>query len=276
MANLILCDIDGTLIRRGHGFSASTAEAMARLRAQGHYIALASGRNLWSCRQIIPEELPVSHWLFSTGVGVWDVAGKCVLRRRELTALESRRIAEVLESIQADYMVLAPLEDCPRFVYRRFGRLENACTDFDKRLAEYAGMSRLLAEGEESRLATACQFLIFLPSGDARLERLRDCLADDFTFVHSNSPYGGTTVWAEVFSRAAGKARAGEWLASQPDLDITATYALGNDFNDLDMLRWADHAMVTPNAPAALQAMFPVTQADTDGAFAEAVQRWGM
>jgi hydroxymethylpyrimidine pyrophosphatase-like HAD family hydrolase len=49
---------------------------------------------------------------------------------------------------------------------------------------------------------------------------------------------------------------------------------VGNDFNDLDLLEWAQTRFVTANAPAQLRKRFPAVASNNHGGVAEAVERW--
>jgi hydroxymethylpyrimidine pyrophosphatase-like HAD family hydrolase len=48
--------------------------------------------------------------------------------------------------------------------------------------------------------------------------------------------------------------------------------AVGNDYNDLDLLEWADHAYVVGNAPAELRARYTAVASNEEGGFSAAVK----
>jgi len=49
---------------------------------------------------------------------------------------------------------------------------------------------------------------------------------------------------------------------------------VGNDFNDLDLLEWAQTRFVTANAPAELKKRFPAVASNNQGGVSEAIARW--
>jgi len=50
--------------------------------------------------------------------------------------------------------------------------------------------------------------------------------------------------------------------------------AVGNDYNDLDLLRWAAKSFVVNNAPGELLARFPAVRSGDESDFSEAVALW--
>jgi len=50
--------------------------------------------------------------------------------------------------------------------------------------------------------------------------------------------------------------------------------AIGNDYNDQDLLEWAGNAFVTANSPAKLKGLFRPVAANDEGGVAEAIHVW--
>ncbi len=131
-------------------------------------------------------------------------------------------------------------------------------------------------DGDEP-FAAASQFIVVLPPDETRISAIRSKLSD-YSVIRATSPMDNHTVCLEIFNRNAGKGNSAKWLAQEflPSKGIVVgnVYAIGNDYNDLDMLELADFAFLTPNAPPPLKEIYPVTREDTDGALAEAVAEW--
>ena len=78
----------------------------------------------------------------------------------------------------------------------------------------------------------------------------------------------------EIFAPEVSKSGAAAWLAASCGIAREEVCAVGNDYNDEDLLSWAGRAYVVGNAPPALRSRF-VTVADNDhGGVAEAAARW--
>ncbi len=52
------------------------------------------------------------------------------------------------------------------------------------------------------------------------------------------------------------------------------TMAIGNDYNDLDLLDWAAQSFVVDNAPVDLKCRFQQVGSNNNGGVAEAVNHW--
>ena len=159
------------------------------------------------------------------------------------------RAIDVLEQMKLDFMVHDAVPDNHRFLWRRFGR---ANPDFDRRLSLYAGHHHML-EQESTPVCDAAQLLAIAPSGDPT--SLHDELArylPNLNIVRTTSPLDHCSVWYEIFPKTVGKSHAAQWVCDHFGLDAATALAVGNDFNDVDMLRWASVARVVANAPEPL------------------------
>lgn len=274
MPRLILCDLDGTLIRPGHPLSEECREAMKALVEQGDIVAIASGRSLYSGRHILLPGLPISYWLFSTGAGILDWTTQKVIYKNELSPEMVRQAAQVLIEGREDFMIQAPIPDNHKFVYCKFDRPENCGTDFFRRCEVYQDFCTPF-EPDNYVYQSSSQLIAVLPPDDERINRIRARLPG-YQVVRATSPLDNHSVWLEIFNRAAGKANAAIWLASQLKISPENTYAIGNDYNDCDMLDWAAHRFITPNSPQDMQKKYRVTTANTEGALPEALKAWNI
>jgi hydroxymethylpyrimidine pyrophosphatase-like HAD family hydrolase len=169
-------------------------------------------------------------------------------------------------------MVHEPIPENHRFVYREV-RAED--TDFRRRCEFYQGMCAPIAT-PTVQVDAACQVIGILKPDPERFNRVRDRL-EEFSVVRTTSPMDGHNMWMEIFPYCVSKSAGSEWLMTWLGIDVEhRTYALGNDYNDLDLLAWAAHSAVTDNAPDELKHIFEVTVSNNDHALSEAVRAWGL
>jgi hydroxymethylpyrimidine pyrophosphatase-like HAD family hydrolase len=168
-------------------------------------------------------------------------------------------------------MVHEPVPDNHRFVFHE-GQPES--TDFRRRCELYAPYCRAWA-GDERFGEGASQFVVIMPPDLARFERLAQAAAG-LSVVRTTSPLDGVSLWMELFAAGTNKSGAAAWLSGRLGIAARDTYAVGNDFNDLDLLAWAAQARVTANAPAELASRFGVVPSHDEGGFAYAVRGWGL
>lgn len=273
MPRLILCDLDGTLISHGKPLTASTIETMAHIQSNGDYVAIASGRSIQSGLGVMPHNMPISYWIFSTGAGIMDWKTREIICRNELEANDVRTAVDVLLSLREDFMVQETIPQNHRFIYRKFTRNKNAGTDFFRRCDVNRQFCHEATDDELANIGKASQLIAVIPPDMTRIEAITSRLTN-LSCIRATSPMDGHSIWLEIFNQNVGKAKGAQWLADKLGISHDNTFAFGNDYNDLDMLRWAGHSAVTPNAPDELKAFFHATNAETDYAFQEIAEYW--
>jgi hydroxymethylpyrimidine pyrophosphatase-like HAD family hydrolase len=179
---------------------------------------------------------------------------------------------EFLKNSELDFMLHHAVPDNHRFAYRRASR-DNA--DFETRLARYAEFGQPLDSIALSEFGEAAQFLAVVTrhrTADA-LQAVRSGLPG-LSIVHSTSPLDHASTWIEFFHPAVSKGQTAAWLAAELGVKPWDTMAIGNDYNDLDLLEWAAHSYVVDNAPADLKCRFQPVASNNNGGVAQAVGRW--
>jgi hypothetical protein len=101
------------------------------------------------------------------------------------------------------------------------------------------------------------QFLIMAPAEEFPALRTRFAdLAPGLSITQSSSPYEDDCVWLEVFPGGVSKGSASQALVELLGWGPESAAAVGNDFNDEDLLAWAGRSFAVPGAPAELLARF--------------------
>lgn len=279
---LVATDLDGTLLGPDHTLGARDAAALRALGRAGVVRVVATGRSLHAARRVLDRGFPIDYLAVSSGAGIVDWSSGRLLHTHRFEARGARRAAEVLTRLGVDFMAHSPVPDDHRF---RFVRSRPANPDFERRVGRYGEFATPWREGggaeepgdgvdgaREARRFEACQFVaILLPGETALFERLRAALSG-FAVVRSTSPLDGRSLWAEVRPPGVGKAEAVAWLAERHGLDAERTAAVGNDYNDSDLLGWSANAFVVGNAAADLRERFRVVSPNDAGGFSDAVE----
>jgi hydroxymethylpyrimidine pyrophosphatase-like HAD family hydrolase len=110
---------------------------------------------------------------------------------------------------------------------------------------------------------TASQLLAVVGDGRGRelFADLRSGLGN-VNVIRTTSPLDGVSTWIEVFPAGISKGTAIRRLARQLGLEGGSVVAVGNDYNDEDMLESAGLAFVVREAPGDLLARFSVLESD--------------
>lgn len=252
MLKMLVCDLDGTLLMSGEPFDPRDIRAMHELGEKGVVRAIATGRALATARKVISTGFPIDYLIFSSGAGILDWHSQELLVSHTLQPDEAQRAVETFIAHELDFMIHAPIPEQHIFHFHRTGRTN---PDFERRLARYAADGRVFERG--SARNPASQLLAVSPDGDPvePFETLRRELPD-LSIIRATSPLDHRSMWIEAFSAGVSKSQAAAWIAQTRNIARDEAWAIGNDYNDWDLLRWAGRAAVVMNAPASMRAEF--------------------
>ena len=267
---LLLTDLDGTLLNLERKIGERDQRTLRDLAQAGTVRAAATGRTLDSADRVLDDTSPFDYLLFSSGAGVMHWPSRAIVHTNEIPADDVARAADVFTRNQVNFEIHHCIPGNHHFVYRR---LVQDDTDFDRRLAS-AGTTATPFVGNTKDFGTACQLMAIIPPDLALFDRLAREIRPFLNVVRATSPVDHRSIWFEVFPNGVSKAGGAEWLRNHLDIPHAQTYALGNDYNDQDMLEWAAHAAVVENAPDDLRERFDVVEPHTRNPLTTAVDRW--
>jgi len=272
-STLVVSDLDGTLLDSAARLRAVDRATLEGLGAARIVRVVATGRSLWSARRVLADDFPIDYLIFSSGVGVVEWRRGRLLRLQAMTAPLAERVATRLTTLDLDFMVHHAAPDNHRFYYRRASRGERSNPDFERRCRRYRQFSAVWP-GRLPAAASASQLLVVEhPRAASRCAALTAEL-HDCNVVRTTSPLDHVSSWIEIFPPTVAKSIAADWLCRRCGVDPGSVLALGNDYNDRDLLAWAGTAKVVANAPAELRARYPAVASNDAGGFSEAVRGW--
>ncbi len=271
---LVFCDLDGTLIADGAPVSAANAAVIARLAANGIGVVAASGRNPALLEQVLAPELPLAFAICSTGVGVVEWPSGKLLRRSELSKQQAAQAAHRLRTAGANFLVYAPLLPDNHVCYRCATAPATAARkDFYRRLQRFPQELPELPERWDGENGASQLLAIFGAEESAAATALTEELRREYSVVRATSPIDHESLWLEIFAPGVNKGTAAAWLCGH-FAPGTPTYALGNDYNDLELLEWADHPLAAATSPPDLRQRYHTLASPPETILAEAAARW--
>ncbi|MBW1866566.1 MAG: HAD family phosphatase [Deltaproteobacteria bacterium] len=269
---LFITDFDGTLLRSDRTLSGKDREAIRALADHDVTRAVATGRSLYSFMNSPGADLPVDYIIFSTGAGVAIHPAGNIVRKINLAPDAVEQAINFFMQSNFDFMVHHPVPDNHRLAYRRTDRYNS---DFESRLAGYEKFSNPLVSKAAEGFGQAAQLLAVVPGDETAtaLSMVRKALPD-FSIIHATSPMDGRFTWLELFHPEVSKSQTAAWLASELKISAEETMAIGNDFNDLDLLEWSGSSFVVNNAPDDLKGRFQNVSSNNTCGVAEAIDMW--
>lgn len=239
---LVVADVDGTLVEHGGQIPDAVFQAVEALRRVGGRLTLATGRPVEGARRFVEElglDLPL---IVFNGSLIYDYHAEATLRQVTLPfemALAATRLAR-------DYPVDV-------FLYRGRDILVREVTDA---VRGYMAKDRVrcTAVGDLASYLESEQFsppkLLFI--GDTAvsvrmMEELRALGFPEVNYVQSDASY------IELLPPGSSKGEALRWLAGYLGVPLSAVMAIGDNHNDLEMVRSAGLGVAVANAQAVLQ-----------------------
>lgn len=235
--DLIALDLDDTLLRSDLTISEANKRALAKARASGLFLVLASGRNVHSMRGYA-EELglvgPGDYMICSNGAEIIHSASGRLLDERRLDSSLCREVSAAIEErgfpwqIYEEGMILVSEPNCWAIQ--------------DSRLT---GQPTILIEDREEFFARGLTKFV-VPGAPERISALvgdLSSLLGDRAIVLTSKPY-----FLEVLAPGADKGSALVRLAEMLGLPIARTMAIGDAMNDLGMVRAAGFGCAPANA----------------------------
>ncbi|MFO8087402.1 MAG: HAD-IIB family hydrolase [Bacteroidales bacterium] len=264
---LVATDLDGTLLNDDQKVSRENAMVLKTLGDQNILRVVATGRSYYSFKQVIPSDFPIDYLAFSTGAGIIRWPDKELIYSRYLKAEKVEAIARLLIMEKVDFMIHHAIPDNHYFDYCRFAYHN---PDFDRRCLHYGAFGKARS-ADTLNFFNATQILAVFPPERLELFEKLSSAMKGVKVIKTTSPLDKQSLWMEVFPEEVSKGKAIEWLCQQHGVGIDKTLGIGNDFNDLDLLRATNFSYVVENAALPLRKEFIATLSNNDHGFAEVV-----
>lgn len=273
---MVVTDLDGTLLDAHARLGDANRRALERLGEQGILRVVATGRSLHSADRVLDADFPIDYLVFSSGAGVLDWPTRDLLVAHGMDAADAEGVLARLLDARLAFMVHRGVPDNHYFYYHwEDGRAQQTNPDFHRRCDRYREFAEPLPQSGLGDMRVSQFLAIEAPQDESLYEVLAAELAN-LNVVLTTSPLDHSSRWIEIFPPAASKSRASEWLRRRHGVAHDDVLAVGNDYNDRDLLEWAEHAYVVANAPPSLQSRYRVVASHDAEGFAEAVAARGL
>lgn len=237
---MIVLDIDGTLVRTGERVPGETTWAVRDVAEAGHHVVLATGRSLGGVWPIVRQLGLRSGWVVSSNGAVTSrIAISSLIRRRRLVVEEAVRFdprSVLMRAFGAAPDALLAVEDLDRGGWRvnqKFprGRLN--------------GHQRRVRWGHDLWNSPTTRAVVHADTVASLVHELSCCGA-------TVTPAGDD--WLDLNAKDVSKATALEQVRLALCIERDATIAVGDSWNDLPTFEWAETAVAMKNAPERVQA----------------------
>ncbi len=248
MRKAVFLDVDGTLVNDRGLVPESARSAVREARANGHLVFLCTGR---SPAELWPEILAIGFDGLVAGAGAFVEVGSDVLVHRGLSAGEVRHVLDFFGSHHVDFYLQANdgIYATPAVQTRLRRLIGGASTDalvlaeLERGLFGFVDAIKVDADP----FATVVTKVIYLFSA-VTLEELRAEFGSSFVVIPSSVPLFGPTS-GELMLPGVNKATGIDALLAHVGIDRADTIAIGDSYNDVEMLEHAAVGVAMGDAP---------------------------
>ncbi len=251
---LLALDLDGTLLNGTGRVSPRTQRAVAAAAAAGFAVCLATGRNWTESQGVLDELNHQDLCVFVGGAMVVDPAKRQILYQQPMHPLLAAQASDLLERLGHAVLALQDTQAAGVDYLISEGIALNEST------SQWISATRSIVKrggklGKYAHPHTLRVGIVAEPRQVAvALEALRTALANRVVCQNLHVPSYGMEV-LEVFDPTVNKWEAVRRVAGLRHIDPRKIIAVGDDINDLPMIRQAPLGVAMGNAkPAVLEA----------------------
>jgi len=270
MYKLIACDVDGTLLDDSFVTTKADRDAIAKAQEKGIIFSICSGRSYKSLK-IIAEELGIkakgNYIIGFNGGVVYDTENERAVKKENLNKDAGMKAVEIFKRIprNVEIVIYADAENvlyeegaeyAP--VYREISKCDWKSTDDIIQAAKNLdSMAKIIFLGENADLV-------------AFEKELSGNIGDEAYALFT------TEYMMEVTPATSTKANGVKWLCEKFGIDISEVICIGDNYNDLSMIKQAGLGVAVANAvDAAKEIADYITENDcSNGAVAEVINKF--
>ena len=266
---IVATDFDGTLLQSDHTVSKRSRDTLTRLGRMNILRVIATGRSLYSLNKVLKEDLPIDYLIVASGAGIYCRESMHLIYNTNLSQTDTEFIGNKLIDLGCDFMIHHPLPDNHKFL---FHYKNNNNQDYQQRFDIYKEHANPL--NNYSELSEGCSQFLIIDLPDGRMHEKVSDILDRYTVIKTTSPLDHMSSWIEIFPPETDKGKTLKILTENYNLGPEDVLSIGNDFNDVHMLRWAKQSRVVSNAHSDLKSEFRTVSSNDEDGFSAAVEEW--
>ncbi|MBI2201496.1 MAG: HAD family phosphatase [Armatimonadetes bacterium] len=258
---LLVADIDGTLVTSDRKITPRVKQAVREAQARGVRICLATGRIWPSAQQYFRALGADPPAILLNGGMIYDFAADTILRRVPLAYEHARAVLEIIRAVpqvQPHLYVADKVYTGRTNEYTvRYSRKDSLHVEEVGDLVAFLPQDpmKILIIGPRAHLATVYEKVAALPQG--------------INAVFSEETY------LEILPKGSSKGAALAEMTKALGIPLEAVIAVGDNLNDLEMIRLAGLGVAMGNAPEELRRHAKyVTRTNDDEGLAEVIHRF--
>lgn len=269
---LIAVDIDGTLLNSQFHISERDLDALRVANRDGIEVILVTGRR-HTFALPIAQQLGFDLWLISSNGAVTRSLQGEAFHRDLLPALTCRDLCRVMQEFRGNTVVTFDKESKGALVLERMDELSGSIRHWLEKNLQYI---EFVVPIEDALVNDPVQAMFCGPI--SRMRAAMHCLESDgikdrITVVRTEYPARDLCI-VDVLNRDCSKGHALKRWADYREIPREQVMAIGDNFNDLEMLAFAGQPFIMGNACEELKSRgWPVTLCNDENGVAAAIEQ---
>lgn len=250
---VIACDLDGTLLGRDLKANTRDLEALCRAREAGLHVAICTGRNALECAPVIEPLALRGPGVFVNGAVIADMATRCSLERVTIAWPLVAELIDFFSDLGHAVLLLADDDQTglPLYLRTQRGTPHRATVEWMVAHRMSAVVQADIEERLRPRIVRA-GIVVDVPEALAIEQGLTSQFNGRIVSYSVFSPVYHCQV-IDVFNPQATKWTGIEALCRHLGVPATNAVAIGDDLNDLPMLRQARLSFAMGNTSAVVR-----------------------
>ena len=265
---IIFTDLDGTLLNPNNKISIQDFQTLENLGAKGIVRVIATGRNIFSAKKVIPNNFPVDYLLFSTGLGILEWKTQTIIYNNFIPRNTAQKIAKILIAQKKDFAVHRKTPYNHYYHYFATNNIQDS-NSRNKIYKDYITPLKAI-----DNINDVSQFVVILSDKISEFIELQKNISSKIQgvrIVRATSPLNNSNIWFEVYPKKVSKGLTALWLCKKLNINRNETVGIGNDYNDIDLLKFTNKSFMVENAPVELKKMFETTSSNAQNGFSQAI-----
>ncbi len=264
---MVVTDLDGTLLRDDKTIDLTDRMTFENLGKKSIVRVAATGRSLFSISRVVPKDFPFDYVVFSTGSGIIDFKNKKILTSNGLSINQTKKVIKLFKQEKLDFTVHFPIPENHKFYYHQENHNNYGFAHYREFYKDYC----MPLDFSAPIFDNACQLLSIFDNDVDRFNSIKVKLSG-YKVIRTTSPIDCTMIWMEVFPPNVSKGDTVHWLCRKLKITNDEILAIGNDFNDIDILDFAGHARLVENGHPELKNRYSVVPSNNLNGVTRAVK----
>ncbi len=268
---LLALDIDGTLLNSQFSISDIDLSALRRAHATGIEIALVTGRR-HDFALPIAQQLGFDLWLISSNGAITRSLTGDTFYRDLLPAQVCRELCQAMVEFRGNTVLTFDKPGKGSIVLENMNELENSIRRWLEKNLQYIDF---VVPVEDALVTDPVQAMFCgpIPRMHEALAALENChLAEEITVLRTEYPLRDLSI-VDVLNKGCSKGHALERWAAFRGVPREQVMAIGDNYNDIEMLAFAGYPVIMGNASEELRGRgWTVTRSNDQNGVAAALE----